>query len=172
MEKLQEMLATALKMEEKGYKFYSEIVPKINDQVGKTLFTMLRDDELIHIERIKEIYGKLTASTDWNITLENLPSQKDQGLASLLRNLATKHREGINSDSDEMKALEVGIEFEAGAVAYYQKHLENATEENEKQFIQRMIEEEKEHHAVLVDMQSFYTDPAAWFVEHEHPHLD
>ncbi|MBN2723922.1 MAG: ferritin family protein [Deltaproteobacteria bacterium] len=172
MEKLGEMLSAALTLEEKGYKFYSEIVEKVSNEVGKTVFTMLRDDELVHIERIKEIYSAITNKEDWSVDLDNLPSHKQSSLSEIFRQLAKKHKDQISDSSDELKALEVGVEFESSAVKYYEKYLSMATEEKEKAFILKMIEEEKEHHSVLTDMQSFYTDPAAWFLEHEHPHLD
>jgi hypothetical protein len=35
-----------------------------------------------------------------------------------------------------------------------------------------MISEEKSHHAALSDMKLYLSDPAAWFVEQEHPGLD
>jgi len=37
---------------------------------------------------------------------------------------------------------------------------------------QQMISEEKSHHAALSDMKLYLSDPAAWFVEQEHPGLD
>lgn len=57
-------------------------------------------------------------------------------------------------------------------VAFYQDHLSKAKDRVEREFIEQMVTEEKSHHAALSDMKLYLSDPAAWFVEQEHPGLD
>ena len=48
------VLATAIKFEEDGRKLFLECVNKTEHPWGKSLFQSLADDELMHIERLKE----------------------------------------------------------------------------------------------------------------------
>ena len=64
-----QMLAKALEMEQKGYSFYEKAIGQCTNDVGRDVFTKLRDDELIHIDRIKKIYAALEGGGQW----EELP---------------------------------------------------------------------------------------------------
>ncbi len=58
------------------------------------------------------------------------------------------------------------------AYDFYNEHGKHAGFEAEKQFYQALAMQEEEHHRVLLDYYEFLKDPAAWFVQKEHPSLD
>ena len=59
------MLKTALDMEEKGMKFYEEAIAKCKNDLGREIFTTLRADEVVHVERIKAIYTSIEGKDRW-----------------------------------------------------------------------------------------------------------
>jgi len=60
-----EMLRMALDMEEKGKSFYDGAIAKCDNEVGREIFTTLRNDEIVHVERIKEIFDSLETDAIW-----------------------------------------------------------------------------------------------------------
>jgi hypothetical protein len=60
-----------LAAERKAYDFYEEALPGVTDPEVKALFIELRDEELEHVEMLKEAMAKLPASA--SIETENDP---------------------------------------------------------------------------------------------------
>jgi len=168
---LLKILEIALTMEEKGYSFYNKVVNTSQNPLGKAMFSRLRDDELVHMERIKTIIGGLQGGTAWQINYDALPS-RGQSTSEMFRELARSHSSELTPSADDVEAINVGLDFEAKAVTFYEAHLKDATDPTEQEFIRQMILEEKDHHATCLELKRFYADPAAFFVEMEHPHMD
>lgn len=168
---LLKILEIALTMEEKGYSFYNQAVNRSGNPLGKAMFGRLRDDELVHMERIKAIVNGLTKGTNWKIEYDKLPSQP-QSTNAMFRKLAREHAKNLKPDAGDVEAIDVGLDFETQAVKFYEEHLEQAQDPMEREFILRMIEEEKDHRETCLELKRFYADPAAFFLEMEHPHLD
>jgi len=55
---IQEVLEQALKMEEDGRQFYLEGYDRVTSPLSKEVLKRLADEELVHIERIKEGYDR------------------------------------------------------------------------------------------------------------------
>ncbi|MDP8222210.1 MAG: ferritin family protein [Candidatus Lernaella stagnicola] len=165
------MLQTALEMEEKGFAFYEKAVGETGNELGRNIFTMLKEDELVHVERIKTIYAEISGGGGWNDEWKTVAApQRDLG--QMFRDMAYKHRGTIQPQTSDLDALQVGIDFEARAVAFYKEHLADAADELEIEFIKEMIAEEETHHELLTDMKLYLSDPDAWFREKERSHVD
>ncbi len=165
------MLKTALEMEEKGKKFYDEAVKKCRNRVGREIFEMLRDDELVHMERIRKIYDSVTGGSGWTGDWKDFGTVHGD-LGRVFRDLAAKHGRDIKADTSDIEAVDVGLDFEQASVKFYEEHLEGASEAGEKEFIERMVMEERTHHSTLSDMKQYLTDPSSWFIEKERHGLD
>jgi len=55
---LKEVLKTARELEGKGYKYYQDVSGKAGNHLTRNLFTVLAEQELSHMDRIKELYEK------------------------------------------------------------------------------------------------------------------
>jgi rubrerythrin len=166
-----EMVKTALEMEEKGKKFYQNALDKCADPLGKDIFTKLRDDEDVHIERIKEIYAALSGGQGWTEAWKS-HHVDESGLKQVFRELAAQHGKKIGMTTDDVEALQVGLDFEQKSVDFYAEHAKRATDPLEKQFVERMVEEERGHHAALADIKFYIDNPEAWFEEKGRSLLD
>lgn len=169
------MFKTALEMEERGYTHYDAYVAKSTNELGRELFTTLRDDELLHIERIKRIFEAVKrGETAWRESYGvNDAKTTPESLDAMFTNMKKQHREGgVSVGDDDIAALDMGIDFELRAVAFYENHLPHAEGEIEREFTTRMIAEERFHHKALVDTKLFLTDPGAWYSEAEKSGLD
>jgi rubrerythrin len=139
--------------------------------VGKEIFRMLMNDEVVHMDRIRQIYKRLEAGESWSEEWKSIqPDHED--LSTLFREMASAHGREVASGAGDIEAIDVGIDFEMRAITFYQEHLEQATDPLEREFIELLIREEKSHHAALSDMKLYLSDPAAWFGEQERLGLD
>lgn len=166
-----EMLNTALEMEKKGIAFYEEALSKCNNDVGREIYTMLKDDEKVHIERIMKIYSSLEDGRDW---MEEWKGRKlsHGDLNKLFVDLTKRHGKDLTADAGDIDALGVGVDFELTAVDFYLKHLDKSEDPKEREFLELMVKEERSHFKILDDMRLYLTDPEAWFMEVEKSGLD
>jgi rubrerythrin len=164
------MLKTALEMEEKGYQFYEKAIAGCVNELGRKMFTMLRDDEIVHVERIKNIYGRLMGG-EWSDEWKNVPTPS-RDLGQVFRELAKKHAATVSECGGDLDAIRVGLVFEHKAVVFYREHLAQAQNPIERAFVKQMVAEEEIHHALLADMELYLTDTEGWFREREKGGLD
>lgn len=165
------MLATALEMEEKGKAFYEKAITTCQNQLGVKIFTMLKKDEEIHVQRIQKIYEQLNTQHTWSEEWKSF-GEGHADLGKVFRDLAATQGSNIQAGTGDLEALDVGITFEFKSVHFYEDQLKAATDETEKEFIKRMIVEETSHHTALSEMKAFLADPAAWFREQERTGFD
>jgi len=166
-----QMLSTALEMEEKGYKFYDKAIDECGVNVARDIYRMLRDDEIMHAERIKTIYTSLTGGEGWSDNWKQV-QEAHEDLGGVFRKLAQEHGSKFHCEVSDVEALDVGIDFESKSVAFYKENLPKAEGDLEREFVEQMIAEEIKHHELLLDMKFYLTDPDGWFREKEHLHVD
>lgn len=165
------MLATALRMEEKGKAFYDKAAASCSNEPGKKIFSSLAQEEVVHMSRISSIYESLSDAKPWAGEWKDM-KLKHEYLVHIFRGLAQKHATNVTANADDIASLDIGIEFEADSMAFYKQHLENAALPMEKEFLELMIEEETTHHKALIDMKFYLQDPEGWFREMEKGGLD
>lgn len=166
-----DMLSVALEMEIKGKSFYEKAIAESKDALGKNIFTMLRDDEVIHVDRIKAIYSELQGQEKWSENWKASNPDHDN-LVTMFQEIAKKNGPKVQANAEDLKALMIGIEFEATAISFYQKHLQSAADPIEKEFIEKMIIEERDHHKALSDMHHYLNNPESYFEEMDRIGLD
>lgn len=173
-ERRESVFEAALKMEQKGYEHYQKFIASCQNELGRELFTTLRDDELVHIERIKKIHqAVLTGAKHWEPDFDvDDAKTTPESLEGMFRAMYDKHGSTVTASAGDLEALDIGIDFELRAVKFYEEHLPFARDEVERQFTLRMIDEERFHHKALVDTQLFLTNPDGWYRESEKGHLD
>lgn len=165
------MLATALDMEEKGKVFYETAVQNCKNELGREIFRTLIKDELVHMDRIRMIYGELQGAGKWTGSWKT-KEVVHHDLKTFFKGLAKKYGTKIKAETTDIEALTVGIGFEEKSIKFYGEELQKASDPVEKAFIERMVGEEKGHFAVLVETKQFLSDPASYFLEKERAGYD
>ena len=165
-----QIVATALEMEGKGRKFYAERTLQCGNPLTKELFQRLHDDEIEHVRRIKQIVEALDAGQPLKDVEFSDPAEDD--LQVFFRGLAKERGASVDDQTVDVEAVEIGIDFESRAVSFYSDRLEVATDPAERKFLDAMVVEERGHHAILVDLKFYLTDPEGYFAEIERSGLD
>jgi rubrerythrin len=165
------MLAAALEKEEKGRDFYKDAAENCSNELGKELFHTLMIEEGVHIKRIKEIYEGLHGGGAWTEDWKSLRGI-NESLQKLIRQRITSLGPKVQSVHEDLEAVEIGIQMEQSSIVFYEDELGKAGDALEKEFIKKMIAEERMHFASLEDVKLYMTNPLSWFTEKERPTLD
>lgn len=165
------MLNLALQKEEKGRQFYKEASEKCASEVGKEMFRSLMADEGVHIKRIKEIFAALQEGGVWNSEWRKL-NVENEDLRGLIKERITKLGSKVTPESGDLDAVKIALQMEQGAINFYEDQFTKATDPLEKDFIIKMISEERTHFAALGDVKLFLENPESWFAEKERSGLD
>ena len=167
----EELLKTALEMEIKGKAFYDKATATCKSELGREIFAMLAKDEVVHVERIKNIYNSLETTNKWTSDWQKI-SKAPTPINTIFKDLVAKHKTTTKADTSDLEALDVGIDLETKAVSFYENQLKSSNDPLEKVFSEKMIAEEKSHLAVLIDTKLYLENPAAYYVEMERPGFD
>ena len=162
---------TAIEMKERKRALYEDAMKACPDNVGMETFKMLKDSEADHLMRIQEVYeelkkGKVSADAC------RFHSFETENKKVLLRKVATERGKVPKACLDDVAAIEIGIKLENASIEYFEKQLKQATDPIEREFLQRMIAEEREHHILLADLKFYYVDTGNWFLEKGRQRLD
>jgi rubrerythrin len=165
-----DVLSNAIKFEEDGRKLYLECAEKTEHQWGKSLFQSLADDEVKHIERLKETFSKLSISEKFTEAPSPLAAEKQW------KNIFEKAKGTIDTvvkaSSSDIDALQLGIDFEEKGMKYYSTLSEESKNPLEKKFYRILAQEENRHFLILKDSHEMLTDPASWYEKTEKIGLD
>lgn len=163
-------LQTAIQMEIDGKEFYLKASQASRNELGKNLLQSLAAEEDQHRQKFEEIYDTIRRQKAWPRT----DFQPDGGRG--LRNIFARALETMDSDIDtvptELDAIQTAMAMENKTRDFYTSQSKTAVYDAERDFYEALAIQEGEHHRVLLDYYEFLRDPAAWFVQKEHPSLD
>jgi rubrerythrin len=162
-------LQVAIQMEIDGKEFYLEASRDSGNELGKKLLESLAGEEDVHRLTFEEIYRALKEKKGWPET-----DFKPDGGKSLRTIFATVIEAGleVKPQATELDAVKTAMAMENKTYDYYKDQGQTATYDGERDFYQALMAQEREHYLVLLDYYEYLKDPAAWFVQKEHPSLD
>ncbi|MBI4773761.1 MAG: ferritin family protein [Deltaproteobacteria bacterium] len=164
------MLDEAIRFEGDGLRYFQDAAKRTQNEYGKLMFEAIAKAELKHMEVVRGIYDKLTASGQWP---DQCPTFQSPGH---LKNIFEKARAELNDkvtvNADDVEAVRIAREYEEKGIRFYTELSGKAENTIEKQFYERLTQEERGHLLILQDMDDFYADPVHWFSKKEHLHWD
>ncbi|MBU1888125.1 MAG: ferritin family protein [Candidatus Omnitrophica bacterium] len=164
---LQDVLNTALGMEEKGHKFYKEVSQISKNNIARKTFGFLADNELLHIESIKSFYNSLKEKGDFpELELDRTGKERMDDLNIFSRNMK-EMKAKVKPSEDDKKACEFAMEFENSGYKYYEDMLKAAKDEKLARLLKFLLAEEKKHYESIMDLHSYLTDSQNWFMYEE-----
>jgi len=164
-------LEMALKNETTERKFYLDNASRTNNPLGKAMFIQIADDELEHYERLKEIHKIWSEKGKWPETL-TVNKTKVRGVIRDLRGKGPSAPATAPADSDDLKAVQTALEFEANGAAFYAAMRDKCDDAQERAFFNLLADIEHEHYVSLLDAEEFLRDPEGWYRRTERHSLD
>jgi rubrerythrin len=163
-------LQTAIKMEIDGKAFYLKASRASQNELGKKLLQKLAGEEDEHRRVFERIYKDISAKKSW--PEKAFTGDGGRGLRTVFALELETMDKGVKSIATELEAIQTAMAMENRTYDFYKRRSGQASYSAEKQFYEEVAMQEEEHHRVLLDYFEFLKNPAAWFVEKEHPSLD
>ena len=116
------------------------------------------------------LFNTISAKKDWPTT--GFQADGGRGLRTVFARALEEMDSDIKSMPNEIDAVQTAMDMENQTLDYYKEQSQKAKYEAERDFYKTLAAQESEHHLVLLDYYEFLKDPAAWFVQKEHPSLD
>ena len=165
-----EVIKTAIQMEIDGKAFYLKASNLSGNELGKKLFENLAAEEDIHRQVFEEIFEAIRTRQIWPAA--SFHADYGQGLRTLFAQAIEKIATGVKPAQTELEAVQTAMSLEDKSFDYYRGHGSLATYPAEKDLYQKLAAQEAEHKLILADYYEYLVNPAAYFVQKEHPSLD
>ena len=144
-------LEVALNNETREREFYLKNAERTKNEVGRTMFLHIADEELEHYERLNQLHAKWEKNEKWP---ETVPLKvKDTIVKDVLKD-AIRALEGereLEKEDDDLKAVRTAIDFEEKGALHYAKLRDEVSDPKEKEFFDLMAKIEHEHFLSLKD---------------------
>lgn len=165
-----EALQTAIQMEVDGKQFYLDASRKTTSGAGRKLLAQLSKEEDMHRQVFQQIYDSLSRENKWPET----PPLADggQALRTIFGRAVSELKTTEKAAKSELESVQKAIDMENRTLDFYREQGRNALYVEEGTFYQSLASQEAEHARLLLDYFEFLSDPAAYFVNTEHPSLD
>jgi rubrerythrin len=138
-----EVIRAAMEVEKNGHRFYSAVAEKAHSPIAREIFSWLAQDEISHLKTLETLVPLYQEGSFW---------EEEEAFLPYLRRFSEKEifpsAERLNallqSDTFDLRALDLAIEAEERFAEYFQKAAENArTPDGKKAFAWLAIEEER-----------------------------
>ena len=159
IENVKEAILTAIQMEKDGYSFYMKAAAQTNSDMGKTIFESLAEDEQRHLDVFQKMFEDKVSTSEWNDLVDS--SKKYTKIPVFPTDL--KDAPGMDAESTELDALRMAMDAEKEAVEYYGKIKENLADQDVKNVIDEIIEQEKNHYSLLEKEFNHINTTGYWF---------
>jgi rubrerythrin len=166
---LEQVLKESLTIEQKGHKWYSEGAEKIKNSLGRRMLKRLAEDELIHIQRIKEIYESVTKNT-----LDEVKAESPH--LTMFNEIFDRMKDQLDEAVDEMtevgvddeEIINVALELESHSRFFYEDAAQKASDKVVKDFYELLAKEEKSHYELLQKTNQYLANPSLFFGMSDH----
>lgn len=159
IENIKDAILTAIQMEKDGYSFYQKAAIQTSSQMGRTIFEGLAEDEQRHLDVFQKMFEDRVGKSEWNELVSS--SKKYASIPIFPTNL--KDVQGMDLDSTEIDALRMAMDSEKEAIDYYNKIKDSLEDEEVKNIIDEIIEQEKNHYNLLEGEFNHINTTGYWF---------
>ena len=169
-EKTLAALQYAIQMEIDGKEYYRKASAKSGNEMGKKLLQSLSEEEDIHRKKFEEIYQAIQNKRAWPET--DFQPDGGKGLRTIFGRATQQLGTSLRAPDTELETVQGAIDMEVKSYDFYKKQSKDAAYDTERDFYEALASQEREHQLILLDYYEYLKDPAAWFVNKEHPSLD
>ncbi len=167
---VEEVLEEALKLEEDGRAFYLEGMNRVKNGLSKESLQRLADEELTHMERIRDGYQRIQEgkSFAWE-SRNNIRKSSREFFENVFTEAQKKMEELVTPASVETDVLKTAMELESKAHRFYLDQAKVTHEEKVKEFLDFLASEEYRHYNLLYNTLEYISNPTEWNYREEKP---
>lgn len=162
----EEGILTAVAFEREGEEFYRDAAAKASNPLAIRVFAALAVEEVEHRLRLENKLQELREGARW---------PGDPGRESSLEQVVKDYFFGLDRErlreeprgSDNVAALDVAMETERRGLVMYDDLLAGSADDEERDLLRSLKEEEVEHLKALENVHAYLTRTADWFQQDE-----
>jgi rubrerythrin len=161
------VLALALENEIRGRELYTQYANTVGSGLAKRVFVHLANEELSHIEDIKEFLKSLPMGINLDVEKMTKPvslRKTQEFFGKLVEDLL----EQIRPTDDDNKSRDVAMAIEKASYEYYRKGAEATRNQKVRKFFKWLMEQEQSHFMLIRNAFEYANNPETWFREQEH----
>lgn len=155
----------ALNNEVREREFYLRCARETDNPLGRATFEVLANEELEHIEKLKELHHRLGTEGSWPETLPLTVSESN--IEGVLEGFLDHYKEALAGDTGLLDAVRKAIETEAASAEFYLDLREKVESPTEKSFLKLLAAVEMEHCLSLKNTEAYLLDPEGWLEKKE-----
>lgn len=159
IENVKDAILTAIQMEKDGYAFYTKAAAQTRSDMGRTIFESLAADEQRHLDVFQKMFEEKIGQSEWNDLINS--SKKYANIPIFPTDF--KEAPGMDPDSTEIDALRIAMDSEKEAIEYYNNIKEKLDNQELKNVINEIIEQEKNHYSLLEKEFNHINTTGYWF---------
>ncbi len=143
-------LEEAIRFEADGRAFFLQAAEKAETYFTRTIFNVMAEEELRHIQKVEEVYRRcLSSKEEVFLPLESRSSH--------LENIFEEARKEVDPRAlvkmDELEAVRLALQLEMKGHDFYRGLAKKAMREAEKAFYDELAQEESVHFSILRRME-------------------
>jgi rubrerythrin len=147
---IQKALEEAIRFEVDGREFFLQAAEKAETYFTKSIFKVLAEEELSHIQRVKEAHRRCLSS-EKDIFLP--PRTHEDHVENIFQQAKRETDPRILMKTNELEAVRLALQLEIKGHEFYNRLAQEATGEFEKAFYGQLAQEESVHFSVLRQME-------------------
>ena len=153
-------IQTAIEMEEKGYNYYDEKAKEAVNKVSRRALESLASQELDH----KKTFEKL-AEGEKDFSGDLKAEEIENVIKEVFAEMSDKEKEDWKEK--EVEVYEKALEFEKKTYRLYKDLKEQTDNEQEKEILEKIMQEESSHEDSLQNILYYLTDNTWWMADEE-----
>lgn len=158
-----DIMDAAIANEIEGYNILQRGKRTANDPLARATFEFLANEELKHIEIIKEFTGSITGIRSWSP--DSLKERSIQDAGSNIRNIferfAVQFEETNTSDEERLEVYRIAMDMERRGYEFYTQAADKVSSEHAKKIFRFLAGEETRHFQIIQDTHDFLEQPDA-----------
>lgn len=143
-----DVLKTAILLEKRGKAFYETVAGKTDDEDVKKIFSIMAQEEQLHIEFLSQHYKNYEQSG--NFKEVGMQPKADESVADMVLSKDISKR--ISAAGFEAAAISAAIDMETKAIEVYSKRAKDSSDPVEKELFEFLANWEKSHHKILHEL--------------------
>jgi len=159
IENIKDAIKTAIQMEQEGYNFYQKAAAQTSSDMGRTVFSSLAADELLHLEIFKNLFEEKIGQDEWYNLVNS--GKKYADIKVFPKDL--KRIEGKNPDTNEIDAIRMAMDSEKKAIDFYSQIKQDLNSDDIKKIIDEIIRQEQSHYKILEGEFNHINITGYWF---------
>lgn len=156
---VKDAIKEAIQMEKNGYAFYKKAAAQTTSEMGRTVFESLAADEFVHLDTFQKIFQGKIDTVEWETLIQSNTKHNDNSIFP--KDLKTM--KNANPNSNELDALQMGMDSEKEAIDYYTSIMNSAPSVEVKEILNEIINQEKNHYRILQQEFSHLSSTGLWY---------